>query len=130
YVLCNGLSIKNLKFAIKKGRIYFSRFRKLAIDIQNEGETIYVGDEAKGNIIYNISTDKPCEWRLIINGKIIEQKSGSNVTFEFSLNEGVYARVEGWEEDELVAFINPIHNKVENKNMKTWNEVIGGIKGE
>ncbi|SDL27499.1 hypothetical protein SAMN04487922_12641 [Bacillus toyonensis] len=130
YVLCNGLSIKNLKSAIKKGRVYFSRFRKIAIDIQNEDKTIYVGDEAKGNIIYNISTDKPCEWRLIINGQIIEQKPGSDVTFEFSLNEGAYARVEGWEEDELVAFINPIHNKVENKNMKTWDEVIGGIKGE
>ncbi|QUG84577.1 CehA/McbA family metallohydrolase [Bacillus nitratireducens] len=130
YVLCNGLSIKNLKFAIKKGRIYFSRFRKLAIDIQNEGETIYVGDEAKGNIIYNVQTDKPCEWRLLINGRTIEKEYGSDVTFAFSLSEGAYARVEGWEEDELVAFINPIHNKVQNKNMKTWNEVIGGIKGE
>jgi len=130
YVLCNGLSIKNLKFAIQKGRIYFSRFRKLTIDIQNEGETIAVGDEAKGNIIYNVQTDKPCEWRLLINGRPIEKEYGSDVTFTFSLNEGAYARVEGWEEDELVAFINPIHNKVQNKNIKTWNEVIGGIKGE
>ncbi|MED1270161.1 CehA/McbA family metallohydrolase [Bacillus mycoides] len=130
YVLCNGLSITNLKFAIKNGRIYFSRFRKLAIDIQNEGETIAVGDEAKGNIIYNVQTDKPCEWRLLINGRTIEKEYGSDVTFAFSLNEGAYARVEGWEEDELVAFINPIHNKVQKKNMKTWNEVIGGMKGE
>ncbi|EJQ60109.1 hypothetical protein BK735_10875 [Bacillus mycoides] len=130
YVLCNGLSIKNLKFAIKNGRIYFSRFRKLAIDIQNEGETIAVGDEAKGNIVYNVQTDKPCEWRLLINGRTIEKEYGSDATFAFSLNEGAYARVEGWEEDELVAFINPIHNKVQIKNIKTWNEVIGGIKGE
>lgn len=61
---------------------------------------------------------------------MIEKEYGSDVTFAFTLNEGAYARVEGWEEDELVAFINPIHNKVQNKNIKTWNEVIGGIKGE
>ncbi|KFN01033.1 hypothetical protein D0U04_14400 [Bacillus clarus] len=130
YVLCNGLSIKNLNDAIQKGRIYFSRFRKLEIDIQNEGETIYVGDEAKGNIIYNIRTDKACEWRLVVNGQIIEKEFGGDVTFEFSLHEDEYARVEGWEEDELVAFINPIHNKVKCKNGNTWYEVLGGVEGE
>ncbi|MBU5217611.1 CehA/McbA family metallohydrolase [Bacillus sp. GX] len=130
YVLCKGLSINNLKSAIENGKIYFSRFRKLVINIQNEDETIYVGDEAKGNIVYNVQTDKPCEWRLLINGEIMGKEYGSDVTFTFALHEGAYARVEGWEEDELVAFINPIHNKVKYKNIKTWNEVIGGIQGE
>ncbi|CAG9613021.1 hypothetical protein BACCIP111899_02216 [Bacillus rhizoplanae] len=130
YVLCNGLSIKNLKDAIQRGRIYFSRFRKLEIAIQNEGKNIYVGDEAQGNIRYNIHTDKPCEWRLIVNGQMIEKEFGNQVTFDFSLNEGTYARVEGWEDDELVAFINPIHNNVKRKNIKTWHEVLGGPEGE
>lgn len=130
YVLCNGLSIKNLKDAISKGRIYFSRFRKLEINIQNEGKTIYVGGEAQGNIHYNICTDKPCEWRMIVNGQMTEKEFGNQVTFDFSLNEGAYARVEGWEDDELVAFINPIHNNVRHKNLKTWYEVLGGVEGE
>lgn len=60
----------------------------------------------------------------------LKKNTATDATFAFSLNEGAYARVEGWEEDELVAFINPIHNKVQIKNIKTWNEVIGGIKGE
>ena len=58
----------------------------------------------------------------------MEQKSGGDVTFEFSLHEGAYARVEGWEDDELVAFINPIHNKVQNKNIKHGMKLQGNKK--
>lgn len=65
-----------------------------------------------------------------MNGQIIEKEFGSHVTFDFYLNEGAYARVEGWEDDELVAFINPIHNNVGHKNIKTWHEVLGGLEGE
>lgn len=130
YVLCNGLSIENLRDAISKGRIYFSRFRKLEIAIQNEGKTIYVGGEAQGNIRYNIHTDKPCEWRMIVNGQIIKKEFGNQVSFDFSLHEGAYARVEGWEDDELVAFINPIHNNVKLQGIKTWYEALGGLEDE
>ncbi|SNT49007.1 hypothetical protein SAMN05444672_1337 [Bacillus sp. OK838] len=130
YVLCDGLSMKNLKDAIQKGRIYFSRFRELEIDIQNEGKIIFVGDEVKGHIEYNIHTDKACEWRLIIDGQVAAKEFGEKVNFSFELNEGSYARIEGWEDDELVAFINPIHNNSCSKNIKTWYEVLGGVGNE
>lgn len=125
YVFCNGLSIENLQDSIRKGRIYFSRFRELEINIWNEGYTISVGDEAKGTIDYRIHADKPCQWRLIINGIMVDEEFGSLANFSFYLNRGSYARVEGWENDELVAFINPIHNKVVSKYAEKWYEVFG-----
>lgn len=128
YVLCDGLSIKNLKEAISKGRIYFSRFRKVELAIQNENKSIYVGDEAQGNIHYTIHADKPCEWRLIMDSQVAAKEFGEKVHFSFELNEGSYARIEGWEDDELVAFINPIHNNSGNRDGKRWNDILRGSR--
>ena len=125
YIYSDGLSVKNLLSAMKKGNMYISKEPETKVKIYSNGEEILPGSETEGSIKFITEAEKSTKWNLIKNGKIIKSKTGKKAEFDFDISKGEFYRVEGCstEDGRITVYVNPVYNNIKFQNKHTWEEL-------
>ena len=132
YIYSDGLSANNLLYAMKKGNIYVSKNSGTELKIHNNGEEIFPGSEAAGNVKFTIKAEEDTKWNLIKNGKITKSKTGKKAEFDFDISEEEFYRVEGCstEDGRITVYVNPVFNNIKFQNKHTWSELMSKYLSE
>lgn len=111
-VHCNGLSIKNILYAIKNGNIIIGDRINYEVNYLDENnQYILPGSEYDGIAKFVGSSDKVVQWIVKDNGAVIASKLGMECDFPVDILPGHYVRLEAWTDEIPVIFANPLTNQ-------------------
>ena len=132
YIYSEGLSVKNLLSAMKKGNMYISKEPGTRIKIYNNDKEILPGNETAGRVKFITEAEENTKWNLVKNGKIIITKTGKRAEFDFDISEGEFYRVEGCstEDGRITVYVNPVYNNIKFQNKQTWKELMSKYLSE
>ena len=76
------------------------------------------GDLISGEVLIQARAKQKVTWRIIKNGKIFLSKESKFISEKIVVKKDEYYRLQADVEDEIVLFVNPIHNiEHSNKNV-------------
>lgn len=113
---CEGLSIQHVLNAIKQGHIIVQKEILLEVEFKNQDSIVLPGDRVNGAVSLVARANKNVTWELIKNGELQIQSEGDFFKSEVYVNENEFYRIQAKVNDEIVGFINPIHNMTKAPN--------------
>lgn len=120
-VYCEGLSVRNLLNGIKRGNSFIECNMDFEINYKTGKkfkDTVLPGDLISGEVLIQARAKQKVTWRIIKNGKIFLSKESKFISEKIVVKKDEYYRLQADVEDEIVLFVNPIHNiEHSNKNV-------------
>lgn len=113
-VYCEGLSIRNILEAARKGNSFLQLEEEFEILYHRPGKVkdlVLPGTRVEGDVTMKSRCQVPVLWQLIKNGVVIQETKGRRFECDIHVEADEYYRLQARSfEDDLVLFVNPVHN--------------------
>lgn len=130
-VYCKGLSVQNILEAARRGNSFLQTeedFEVLYHRPESTKKLILPGEQVEGQVALKGRCHVRVRWQLVKNGIIVQETEGRRFQSEIDIKENEYYRLQARSfEDELLLFVNPIHNMTKKAEICFFQDILKGF---
>lgn len=124
-------SIAGILKSMKAGRVMVENDFNAQVVIEDEtGRELLPGTEVAGTIYYKAQGDREVHWHLVKNGQCVFETFGVQCDFTTELSEGDYVRLDAFEGDTPLLFVDPLfYHLAEKRKLNSFQQLLAEFEG-